>query len=170
MLRDFAETTLKTLLVLSIDSVETFLSLPIEQLTQGRKAWEGQAKETYCFGLLDIWTRHVTFANKQSSVSIGTFVLTEIDELFYWKRRGIELWVKVQHLGDVSETLLCDLHFAVLCNTWNFTCTDPVVLWCFALVQAVAGDYSLLPKTRENCQVSTARESTAGRWNAKLHA
>lgn len=27
--------------------------------------------------------------------------LTEIDELFYRKRRGVELRVKVQHLGDV---------------------------------------------------------------------
>lgn len=33
--------------------------------------------------------------------------LTEIDELFYRKRRRIELRIKVQHLGDVAQTAPC---------------------------------------------------------------
>ena len=38
--------------------------------------------------------------------------LTEIDELFYREWRGVELRVEVQHLGDVAETVSCELHSA----------------------------------------------------------
>ena len=57
--------------------------------------------------------RRVTFANKARARR----TLTEIDELFYRKRRGVELRVKVQHLADVAETLLRELHLVVRRNT-----------------------------------------------------
>lgn len=39
--------------------------------------------------------------------------LTEIDELFYRERRGVELRVEVQHLADVAQAVPCELHAAV---------------------------------------------------------
>ena len=60
--------------------------------------------------------RRVTFANKARARR----TLTEIDELFYRKRRGVELRVKVQHLADVAETLLRELHLVVRRNTWTW--------------------------------------------------
>lgn len=41
---------------------------------------------------------------------VGETRLTEIDELFYGERRGVELRVEVQHLADVVQTVSRELH------------------------------------------------------------
>lgn len=57
--------------------------------------------------------REATRQNRQTALHVSPRVgqeLTEIDELFYRERRGVELRVEVQHLGDVAQAVSCELH------------------------------------------------------------